>query len=385
MKKLLLTLTTTLLLAACLSACNTGTSETSSSEVSSSEASSTTSVKPVQTFTVKFHDFDGKVIYETQVESGATATFKGEEPKIAATLEKCYPFTGWDKSLENVTSNLDVNPTHGEEYNISDFEFFDDCKVFQNASEFNDNTTNFIGYFETVGFMTNLKEEVKDGDSWETMDFIDFDDETVHFDYSGVNVAQKGDYTFKVTVRGLTKECPIEVVTNTNTWVFDKEVQAGYKTFCPYFASTLKSIKFYQDNKCLLYSDYYTEFEAFSYEMADENHSVIIKSEDGSIDCKYAYGSDIRNYVIDKGHQRNVKGTYFDWVHFDTAEDFTTATEVITGYAYITATSYGISSIFAATPKYEYNPETKIMKVYNPNIFTTLQYNPDSGNLTVVQ
>lgn len=171
-------------------------------------------------------------------------------------------------------------------------------------------------------------------------------------------------------------------MTDTTKWVFDKEINAGYKTFDPSFSGELDSIKFYQDNKCLLESITYSEFEAFTYEMADENASVIIRSEDGSIDCKYAYDSDIRNYVIDEGHQYNVYGTNYDWVHFDTAVDFTTTTS---GYAYITATFYSVSSIFATTTKYEYNPDTKIMNIYNPNIFTTLQYNPDSGNLTVAQ
>ena len=119
-----------------------------------------------EVFNVSFKDYDGKVIYTTQVKYGETAKFVGDLPKIPADLEKCYPFTGWDKPLENVTSDLVLNPTHGEEPNISDFEFVDDCRVFQNAEELNDETTSYIGYLKMMGFIAFLKEELGGVKPW---------------------------------------------------------------------------------------------------------------------------------------------------------------------------------------------------------------------------
>lgn len=371
MKRLLFTLTTTLLVSLCLAGCNTNSSESTTS-------TEPTTVEPVQTFTVNFYDFEDNKIYETQVQSGGTATFVGDLPSIPATLEKIYPFTGWDTSLENVTCNLDVKPTHGEEYNIYDFEFVSDCKVFQNAAEFNEDTTDYIGFIKQFGFVTYLQEGVSVDGSWKTTDIIDYDDETVEFDYSGVDVTKKGDYTLKVTVRGLTKEFPIKVVTNTDEWVLDKKVDVVYDNYDPDF-SHLEAVYLYEDNKCLLDSSIHDKFDAYSYELADENTTIIIRSEDGISDCKYSYAEKIGAYKIGT-NPCYINGSFYDFIKIFTVDDFTTTT---TGYAYIEAKLY--SAVFGVSPKYEYNPDTKEMKIYTPFLYGHVHYDPDSGSLVYTE
>lgn len=334
---------------------------------------------PAQTYTVKFYDFDDNKIFETQVKYDETATFEGDLPKIPATLEKCYPFSGWDKSLENVTSNLEVRPTHGEEYNISDFEFVHDPRVFQGATTFDNETTNFIGFLEYLGIAIYLKESVEKDGHYVSTDIVDYDDALVEYDFSNVDTATKGDYPFTVSVRGLVKESSIKVVTDTRTWTKTKEMNTHPShTYDATLSGGLTRVYFYQDNKCLL--GYYDpaepeEFEPFTYEMADEGTAVIIRSEDGSADCKYTYGEVVGEYSIE-GHSTYIVGTYLDFVHFDTAEDFTIQT---TGYAFITARVE--DAVFYLTPKYEYNPETKQMKLFAWVGFNSLTYNSETGEL----
>ncbi len=66
----------------------------------------------VETFTVTFVDYDGTVLKTETVESGKSAT-----PPADPTREG-YEFTGWDKSLDNVTSDLTVTAQY--EYKTTD-------------------------------------------------------------------------------------------------------------------------------------------------------------------------------------------------------------------------------------------------------------------------
>ena len=55
-------------------------------------------------FTVSFKNYDDTLLYETYVESGKTATYMGPTPVRPETNEYSYTFSGWDHSLENVTT-----------------------------------------------------------------------------------------------------------------------------------------------------------------------------------------------------------------------------------------------------------------------------------------
>ncbi len=66
----------------------------------------------VETFTVTFVDYDGTVLKAETVESGKSATAP-TDPK-----RENYTFTGWDKSFDNVTSDLTVMAEY--EVSVSD-------------------------------------------------------------------------------------------------------------------------------------------------------------------------------------------------------------------------------------------------------------------------
>lgn len=328
-----------------------------------------------EVFNVSFKDFDGKVIYETEVKYGENATFEGELPKIPADLEKCYPFTGWDKSLENVTSDLEVNPLHGEVPNVSDFMFVSDCRVFQNAQEFNDETTNYVGYLKTMGIFTFLREEVEVDGEVKSSIIIDYDDDAVKFNYSAVDLSKEGDYLFMVSVNGFTKVSTIKVVTDTRQWTHPQKKIGGYETRDPNLAGKVDEFWFYDDNKCIIQSSTYDEFYPLRYEMVEDNKAVIIRNEDGSIDCKYRIDTNIDPYAIE-GVKTGVAGVRYDSLQIFTEHEFTVETS---GYAYIVARLQ--EAVFYLTTKYEYNPDTKGFKLFAPLYFNSLTYNADQNVL----
>ena len=63
-------------------------------------------LKPVTPrYTVTFKNYDGTVLHETIVEEGKNATYSGSTPTRPDTPEFTFAFTGWDKPLDNVTSD----------------------------------------------------------------------------------------------------------------------------------------------------------------------------------------------------------------------------------------------------------------------------------------
>ena len=62
--------------------------------------------KPVATYyTVFFLNYDGSALFETSVIEGGTAVYEGIDPVRPETEECKYAFSGWDKSLENITAD----------------------------------------------------------------------------------------------------------------------------------------------------------------------------------------------------------------------------------------------------------------------------------------
>ena len=61
-------------------------------------------------FKVTFINHDGSVLYIDYVSSGGTAEYLGSTPYKEADGEYIYVFSGWNKALTNVTSNMVVSP-----------------------------------------------------------------------------------------------------------------------------------------------------------------------------------------------------------------------------------------------------------------------------------
>ena len=73
-----------------------------------------TAIAFVDYYDVKFYNGDGSLMKTDHVRSGSAATAPTETPVKAGTTEKDYSFSGWDKTFDNVTANLDVYPTFTE-------------------------------------------------------------------------------------------------------------------------------------------------------------------------------------------------------------------------------------------------------------------------------
>ena len=78
--------------------------------------------KEQQVFSVQYVDFDGTLLYETQVKLGEDAPFVGQEPKRSADHNFDYIFSGWDKEATDVNSNLVLTAQY-ETRDISDYVF----------------------------------------------------------------------------------------------------------------------------------------------------------------------------------------------------------------------------------------------------------------------
>ena len=77
----------------------------SSNESSIPSSLSTSSLPLVINYTVSFKNYDGTLLSETIVEKGGTAIYNGPTPTRTETNECTYTFSGWDQSLENITSD----------------------------------------------------------------------------------------------------------------------------------------------------------------------------------------------------------------------------------------------------------------------------------------
>jgi hypothetical protein len=102
-------ITSVLILAACgevgpsPSLSSSSASSSTPNSISQSSSSSSSSQPPVQ-YTITFKNYDDSVLYTTNVIQGQNAVYQGPTPTRPATSEFTYVFTGWDRTLTNVTS-----------------------------------------------------------------------------------------------------------------------------------------------------------------------------------------------------------------------------------------------------------------------------------------
>ena len=116
MKKLLVTILATITLVSCGSKAETNSSNSLESQTSKQEDSSIEVVKssigqssssesvPI-IYKVTFQNYDGTILYETEVEEGQTAEYVGEtptKPVEEGKVDYTYEFVGWDKNIEEV-------------------------------------------------------------------------------------------------------------------------------------------------------------------------------------------------------------------------------------------------------------------------------------------
>lgn len=96
---------------------NLSTPKSASVELSVVERSSSS-------FSVRFEDYDGAVLYETSVAGGTFASFQGLQPKRSADNQRAYVFSGWDKdpAVTPIREDTVFRATY-QERPLSDFIF----------------------------------------------------------------------------------------------------------------------------------------------------------------------------------------------------------------------------------------------------------------------
>ena len=65
-------------------------------------------------YTVRFLNYDGSILKETQVQEGETPVYDGETPRRPSTAEFDYSFIGWSPALGPVTSDTTYRPVFNE-------------------------------------------------------------------------------------------------------------------------------------------------------------------------------------------------------------------------------------------------------------------------------
>ena len=65
-----------------------------------------TAIPKTTYYTVSFKNYDGNLLYETYVEEGSDASYLGDIPTREETSEYIYTFSGWNQSLEDISSDL---------------------------------------------------------------------------------------------------------------------------------------------------------------------------------------------------------------------------------------------------------------------------------------
>jgi hypothetical protein len=73
---------------------------------------------PAPVCKVEFANQDGKILQSTYVPQGEDAVYYGSVPKKPRDETNHYTFAGWDKSFENVTSDLVITATYTTEKTV---------------------------------------------------------------------------------------------------------------------------------------------------------------------------------------------------------------------------------------------------------------------------
>ncbi len=147
MKKFLSTLITVILLFslsfafACDTSSNTN-SESQNSSIIDSGSSSETTIK----YLVVFLNEDGTVLQQSEVEEGFIPEYMGETPSKQSTVQYNFTFSGWDKPLNSVTSDVTYTATFTATINKYVVKFVnDDGSLLQSSEVAYGSLPNYLG------------------------------------------------------------------------------------------------------------------------------------------------------------------------------------------------------------------------------------------------
>ena len=372
MRKLLLTLSATILLIGCLGACNNAPQESTTQDTSSI---------PTEAFTVRFLNYDDSLLDTVSVSYGGTAIYSGSQPVKPATMDYAYIFNGWDKSLENVTANLDVKAVYEEKANIKEVPEQYDCKVLQGSTEINVDTTNFIDMMQILGLTVELLQpDYEYGDPTPTT-HKEVAFEEIEFDYSQVDLNVVGTYEFTMTITGVSRAQQIMVIPDVSTWT-EKQYYTGvgeaeHSSLIDPKGYKMDGLRLYNEG-CVIESAGYGGWYPLSYEFCDDNKSIRVYSTIGRpTDAMFDIVEDKVGYYSYPGHE--------DVYAFLTLVQGETESQLKIHQSFEDApTAYGsiliqLEFVGVINAKYTYDPTEKSLTFGSPAFMGKFVLNEEDG------
>ena len=338
--------------------------------------------KKTNDYVVNFYDYNGKtLLFTSYVKEGEAAKYERKAPKRSADLDHYYIFKGWDKPIDNVTSNLDVFAQYDEKSNIKNFDIDFEFTVREGAEAYDEDTTNYLapdvlGEYEGVNAI--LVEPVIVGGEEVTTRHIDFKD--MEFDYSKVDTNKCDEYEITVSYGGVSKKDIIDVVPDYHKWTNLKHYNFNSLVAQPdpYWVSFLYLDLF--DEGAITNSDIEGGMvgSVQYYERLDEGKTLrFYRRRDGAnTDVKYLFeGNEIKQYEFDDdpvvslhciadGGTKWVDPADFNFKIYEKLED------APTGYGSLFREGTG-----TLTPRYDYDAQNKTIKIYlegypNPFVYS---------------
>jgi len=124
-----------------------GSNSTSTSRPASvsTSTSTSTSISIVEKVTATFKNYDGAILWSTEIEKGASVEYKGPTPTRESTDPRIkeYKFTGWDKELTNISEDTVFTAQYSEvvnEYSVT-FKNYDGTILFEDTVTYGEDAT----------------------------------------------------------------------------------------------------------------------------------------------------------------------------------------------------------------------------------------------------
>lgn len=222
------------------------------------------------TFKVSFLNYDESILFVDEVEYDGTAAYEGKEPTKPSTEESFYTFSGWDKDLNNIQSDLIVHATYKTDYFFYtvNFKNYDESVLYTHSHiakgdnaiyqgveptrpSINGIRYSFLNWdkpLENVTSNFNTYAVYKESTYDYTVTFKNFDGTILFIDYvfSGAEATYKGeipnktsDGEYNYVFKGWDKPLKNILKDTIVTAVFDSEVIFYTVTFKNYDGTTL--------------------------------------------------------------------------------------------------------------------------------------------------
>lgn len=358
----------------------------------------TAQYKKTNDFVVSFYSYDGvnlTLLQRNYVKNGDSVSYEGETPTKKADFEYYYTFKAWDKTFDNVTSNLDVFATYDQTSNVKDFDPSYNFWVYKHTEELDETNCSFKRAKD--GLTVELVKPVTvDGKEY-TQHHVNFTD--MEIDLSNLDTSKIGEYDITITYKGIVKNEVIDVIPDVKR--FKDEPEDHFTTGpdpvqqpAPDWWTTM-SIDFYK----------YAEGDDETYSYFNDDDSVLYRDERFSKNDK----DYITFYCIYNGVSTNVRyriryvgggssktlDEYDFPEHSSSTGEVTIVSEALTttlkiyhdfdeshsAYGQIKKLYYsdhGTDHYLKIAVKYDYDKDKKTIKVHHPDFPNVMTYDPES-------